>query len=381
MMKKILILGAGFGGLETATGLAQALDKKDYEITLIDKNDSFFIGFSKIDVLFGRATAPEVSHRYQNLREDGIRFIQDTITSIDSGRKLVETEQHTLSYDYLVVGLGADFDYEAVPGFTQSGGFEFYSMKGAEKLAPVLKTFTSGTIVLGIFSMPYKCPPAPYEVACQLVDFFRDRGIRDGIDLKIVVPGPRPVKNPNVSEMLEKQLSDHDIELVANTPIESIDANAKRVITRDGDIPYDLFIGVPVHTPPSVVRNSKISDGGFIPVNTVNLETAIPDVYAIGDVTKIPAGEEAVPKAGAFAEDAARTVVSDILRKEGFRSDVHPFHARGACYFELGSGEVAKLDANFLGGEKPDMVVYGPSRDFQKDKEHFATSKCDRWFR
>ncbi len=379
-MKKILILGAGFGGLETATGLAEILDE-GYEITLVDKNDAFFIGFSKIDVLFGRATAGEVSYRYENLRAEGVRFVRDTITEIDTDRWTVRTRRHTLTYDYLVIALGADLALEAVPGFVESGGHEFYSMRGAEALAPVLREFTTGTLVLGIFRMPYKCPPAPYEVACQLHHFFVAGGVRDGIDLKIVIPGPRPVKNPRVSEVLGRQLSEHGIELVTDAPIVSLDASAKQVLTRNGVVDYDLLVGVPVHTPPAVVAASKLSDGGFIAVRRETLETAKPDVYAVGDVTTIPVGDKQVPKAGAFAEDAARTVVSDILRKEGFASDLVPFEARGACYFEVGSGVVGKVDANYLGGDDPNVVVAGPSEEFHIDKKHFASSRRHRWFR
>jgi sulfide:quinone oxidoreductase len=104
-------------------------------------------------------------------------------------------------------------------------------------------------------------------------------------------------------------------------------------------------------------------------------------VYAVGDVTVIPVGDKAVPKAGAFAEDGARTVVSEIVRKEGFDVAPVPFKARGACYFELGSGKVAKVDADYLGGEKPSAVVSGPSDALHGDKVRFATSRQERWFR
>jgi sulfide:quinone oxidoreductase len=378
-MKKILILGAGFGGLETATGLAEVLDD-DYGITLVDRGEAFFIGFSKIDVLFGRATAREVSYRYEHLRAEGVRFVLDTVTEIDTASRVVRTTEHTLPYDCLVVALGADLDPAAVPGFVESGGHEFYSMRGAEALAPVLRELTSGRLVLGIFRPPYKCPPAPYEVACQLHDFFTTGGVRDAIELSVVIPGPRPVPNPDVSTMLEARLAEHGVELLTDHRIESIDADAGRVRTAKGAVDYDLFVGVPVHVPPAVVVRSGLSGGGFVPVDRQTLETAIPGVFAVGDVTTIPVGDKMVPKAGAFAEDAARTVVSEILRREGFVSEPVPFEARGVCYFDLGSGKVAKVDTVYLGGEKPNTVVSGPSEELVRDKERFATSRRDRWF-
>lgn len=379
-MKKILILGAGFGGLEAATGLAEGLPE-GYEITLVDRNDAFFVGFSKIDVLFGRATPAEVSYRYEDLRADRVRFLQDTVTAIEPAGRTVRTIHHTLPFDYLVVALGADLDPDAVPGFVESGGHEFYSMKGARALAPVLRAFESGTLALGIFRPPYTCPPAPYEVACQLHDFFTGRGVRDRVDLTMVIPGPRPLENPAVSDMLEAQLARHDVELLADSPIRALDPDARQVITARGDVDYDLFVGVPVHVPPAVVRASGLAGDDFVEVDPETLETGVPDVYAMGDVTTVPVGDKAVPKAGAFAEDAARTVVSDILHKEGLAPERIPFEARGACYFELGSGAVAKVDANYLGGERPDVGVSGPSGDLRSDKAGFVESRRGRWFR
>ncbi|MGD2067139.1 MAG: FAD-dependent oxidoreductase [Gemmatimonadota bacterium] len=379
-MKRILVLGAGFGGLETVTGLAAALDD-GYEITLVDRRDAFFIGFSKIDVLFGRATPRQVSYRYDDLRAEGVRFVHESITAIHTDRRVVRTTRSELEYDYLVVALGADLVPEAVPGFVESGGHEFYSMWGAEELAPVLADFRAGTLVLGILRTPYKCPPAPYEVACQLHDFFVARGVRNDVELKMVIPGPRPVKSPDVSDMLEEQLSKHGVELISGSPIQSIDADARRVVLQGRTASYDLFVGVPVHAAPAVVRSSPLGGDGFVRVDRETLETAFPDVYAVGDVTNVPVADRAVPKAGAFAEEGARTVVSDILRKEGRGSGLVPFEGRGACYFELGSGAVAEVAADFLGGDAPRMAVSGPSDELRSHKEDFAASRRDRWFR
>lgn len=379
-MKKILILGAGFGGLETATGLA-AVMKDGYEITLVDRNNSFFIGFSKIEVLFGRRSEFEVRHRYADLRAEGVRFVQATITTIDTDAKAVATSAGSFGYDYLVVALGADLDIDATAGFRDSGAHEFYSMAGVLALRPALESFTSGTLVIGILGSPYKCPPAPYEVACQLHDYFQRKGVREKVTLKMVIPGPRPVPSPSVSDGLEKFLAERSIELVAKSPIEAIDAAGKALVLGPKRLAYDLFVCVPVHVPPRVVKESKLGNTGFIQPNLTNLETAIPGVYAIGDVAKMPVAEVAVPKAGVFAEDAARTVVADILTKEGLAPSQIKFEARGACYFELSEGQVGRVNGNFLGGDKPSMVLEGPAPEWQADKLAFATTRRDRWFK
>jgi len=379
MKKRIVILGAGFGGLETATGLAAHTKDGHFEVTLIDKNDSFFVGFSKIDVMFGRRDEAQVRYRYADLRDSGATFVKGTVKVIDTDARSVATSAGTFAYDYLVVALGADLDLDATPGFWQSGPHEFYSMNGAARLKPVIEEFSSGKLVLGILGLPYKCPPAPYEVICQLHDRFVRKGVRDRVTMTMIIPGQQPVPNPVVSEVLTKLLADRKIDLLKGTSIGSIDAAGKKVVVGSTKVDYDCFIGIPVHVPPAVVSESKLGRG-FVPVSTANLETQIPGVYAIGDVAKIPVGDIAVPKAGAFAEDAARTVVSDILLKEGLTESLTKFRAQGSCYFELGGGQVARVTADILGGDKPKMVVDGPSTDLHADKEEFESSRRDRWF-
>jgi sulfide:quinone oxidoreductase len=211
-------------------------------------------------------------------------------------------------------------------------------------------------------------------------ELFVRRGVRDAIQLKIAIPGERPVPNPSVADGLERALEERGIELLRGVSITSIDAARRTAVHASGEHAFDMFVGVPVHVPPTVVRASGLAEKGFITPNPSTLETHVPGVYAVGDVTKIPVGEQAVPKAGAFAEDAARTVVSDILVKEGKLAELVKFRAKGACYFELSEEQVARVDADFFGGDKPRQVFEGPAPAFRKDKLDFEESRRDRWF-
>ena len=381
MKKKILILGAGFGGLQSATDLSEQLSS-DYEITLIDKNDSFFIGFSKFEIMFGRKTEKEIKYKYSDLKANNVNFIQDVITEIDVENKVVSTSSNKFSYHYLIVALGADLKHDAIPGFVESGAHEFYTLKGSQKLFNTISNFKKGTLVLSIFDKPYKCPPAPYEGAIQLHDYFVDKGVRDNIEMKMIIPSPLPIPvSQEVSIEIEKLLDERDIQLINKTKIIEIDAINKFAISESKEkFGYDLFIGVPVHTPPAVINNSKLGKG-FILADQKNLQTKFENVYAIGDVSKVPVGEAAIPKAGAFAEDAAKTVVTDILRKEGFEIELRKFEATGACFLELGGGRVGKLNANFLGEEKPKVYLDGLSSDLRPEKQLFETSRRDKWFK
>jgi sulfide:quinone oxidoreductase len=378
---KILILGAGFGGLQTATRLREELNESA-DITLIDKNDSFLIGFTKFDVMFGRRSSEDVKSYYKNLAIEGINFVQDTIDVIDLDKKNVKTSSADFSYNYLIVALGADLAPEAIPGFVE-GGYEFYSLGGAEKINPVIKNFESGTLLISIFSKPYKCPPAPYEAAFQLHDLFVKKGIREKINMKMLIPGPIPLPiAKNVSSEIERLLKERNIELLKKHKVVELNPEKKEAIIENIDpVSYDLFIGIPIHKPPKVVQESALGNNGWISVKKDNLETNIENVYAIGDVTSIPVGEFAVPKAGALAEDAANVVADDIINKVQKVKKTYTYEATGSCYLEFGSGEVTKINTNFLGGSEPQVTLEGPSTEFRTDKENFEKERINKWFK
>ena len=116
----------------------------------------------------------------------------------------------TLDYDYLIVALGAGLAPEAIPGLAE-GAQTFYTFEGAAKLHDALQGFAGGRIGVVVAGLPFKCPAAPYEGAMLLADFFRQRGLRDKVELHLFTPEPQPmpVAGPElgkaVSTMLESR--------------------------------------------------------------------------------------------------------------------------------------------------------------------------------
>jgi sulfide:quinone oxidoreductase len=198
----------------------------------------------------------------------------------------------------------------------------------------------------------------------------------------MLIPGPVPLPVArDASAEIEGLLAAKNISLCKKHKVVEIDPEEKIAVTENSDsISYDLFMGVPIHMPPKVVRESLLGTKGWISVNNVNLETNFKNVYAIGDVTNIPVGEFAVPKAGAFAEDAAKVVVNDILNKVNNENNIMKFDAAGTCYIEVGAGKVAELNANFLGDAEPQVTLNGPSLQFRQRKESFETDRIRNWF-
>jgi sulfide:quinone oxidoreductase len=140
-------------------------------------------------------------------------------------------------------------------------------------------------------------------------------------------------------------------------------------------MPYDLFCGVPKHRAPDVVEESGMAENGWIPVNPANLETRFPGVYAIGDVASI-----GIPKAGVFAEGAARSVAKSLLAR--FRGDdpPPPFAGAAACYIEFGGGRIGRVEVDFLSGKTVTASYTDASTALVAEKHHFGASRRARWF-
>src|SRR4051812_26152094 len=196
---RVIVLGAGFGGLELTTRLADAFGEGT-DVVLIDKADGFVFGFSKLDVMFGKTTEEHVHHRYTDIVKPGVQFVQAEITAIDPAAKRAETTAGAFEGDVLVVALGADLHPEATPGLVEAG-HEFYTIPGAYALRDVLAGFEGGRVIGGVPSTPFKCPPAPSETVLMLHELFTERGIRDQCTIDLVMPLPRPIPpSPEASQ-------------------------------------------------------------------------------------------------------------------------------------------------------------------------------------
>jgi sulfide:quinone oxidoreductase len=374
-VKHVVILGAGFAGLELATRLSETL-ADEVRTTLIDQNESFSFGFSKLDVLFGRKTMPEIRLHYADISREGVEFRRERVTSIDPEIRRVTTDAGGYDADILVVALGADYDFAATPGLAE-GGVEFYSVAGAARMHDVLAGFDSGAILIGILGHPFKCPPAPFEGALLLHDHFVDRGIRDRVEIRVAGPMAAPVPiTQEMSQTILRALTERDIEYLPNRRLVALDVGKQQAELATGDaIPYDLFVGVPVHRAPAVVEEAGLAVNGWVPVEKTNLATRFPNVYAVGDITALP-----MAKAGVFAEAAARVVADDIAAGLHGESLTRPYEGFGTCYLEFGDGMVGMVEANFLGGPKPTARLVGPSRELAADKVEFAATRRARWF-
>jgi sulfide:quinone oxidoreductase len=375
--KHVLILGAGFGGMELATRLSEN-GPDAVRVTLIDRNDSFFFGFSKLEVMLGRQSAEEIRLPYADFVHDGVEFRQENVTAVDPATRRVTTDAGSYEADFVVVALGADYDLAATPGFEQ-GGHEYYSPAGAERLRDALAGFDGGRVLVSILGQPFKCPPAPFEGSFLIHEHFTQRGIRDAVEMTTTFPMARPVPvTGEVSQMFRDGLAERGVTELPEHLVTAIDpARGTAQLASGGELPYDLFVGIPIHRAPVALAGSGLLENNWVPVDQSNLRTAFPGVYALGDVCT---GPRTVPKAGIFAEAAARVVAEDIAATIAGGEPPAPYEGSGVCYAEFGGGLVSKVEVNFLRGEAPDARRQDPSLEFAAEKDEFGAVRRARWF-
>jgi sulfide:quinone oxidoreductase len=375
MKKRILVLGAGFGGLELSTMLAEAFGD-DIEVTLIDKSDSFYFGFSKLDVMFGHARPNAVRMPYKKFVKPGVRLLQETISLVDPIAKRVTTDRGAHEADFLVVALGADYDFAATPGMADAT--EFYTLAGATRLGEILPSFTKGRVLVAVGGAPFKCPPAPSEAALMMHDYLSTRGVRSACEITLILPLEVPVPpSPETSRALLAAFAERNITFVADRAMRLVDTQRRVVTLDDGRVfPYDLFLGVPAIRAPKMLEDSGMTEDGYVPVKPKTLETRFPDVYAVGDCAR-----QGTPKAGVFAEGAARAVAKALIAR--LRNEEVPVThgGTGSCYIEFGAGRIGRVDVDFFSNpDHPIGTYYEPSVALRADKEHFGSSRRARWF-
>jgi sulfide:quinone oxidoreductase len=371
---RILVLGAGFGGLALTTKLSEEFgDAAD--VVLIDQADGVVFGFSKLDVMFGRTTADAVVHSYRDLVKPGVEFVQTTVRAIDPAARRVETDAGPFDADILVVALGADLDPAATPGLVE-GGYDFYTVAGAFALRDVLEEFPGGRVIVGATSTPFKCPPAPSEAVLLVHDLLTRRGLRADSEISLVLPLPLPIPpSPEASQALLAAFAERGINWVPERGVRALDPARKvAILSDDTELPYDLYLGIPVHRAPAVVQESGLCVDGWIPVDPLTLETSFPDVYAVGDVTSV-----GTPKAGVSAEGQA-AVVADAIIARRRDEDAGTYDGHGICYVEFGDDVVGRVDVTFLSGQRPVGIFDAPSQQFAADKSEFGSSRIQRWF-
>jgi sulfide:quinone oxidoreductase len=377
-MARVLILGGGFGGIATAVALRAELADAD-EIVLVDRRDVFVMGLRKTWHVLGISPLAYGERPLAMLERSGIRFVQGEITAIDPLERTATVGGDAIGADALVIALGARHAVEEVPGLREHG-FDTWTQEGLEHVSGAVAEFHGRRVAIGIFAVPYSCPPGPYELALLLADRLEERGV----DAEVTVFGPTPIPLPilgaSASEPLTRRLAERGVTFLPGRVTASVDAGLVRFT--DGEaLRFDLLLGVPPHRVPKVLVDAGLAPAdGWVAVDPRTLATAYPGVHAIGDCTVIGlANGMPMPKAGLFAQREGEVVaarVAAVLRGEEPSAE---FDGTGACFVEMGGGEASAVRGAFF-ADPPAVELTAPSREGREEKERFEAERLDAWF-
>lgn len=385
-MADVLILGGGFGGLAAATELRQRLGG-DHRITLVARDDAFYMGFAKIWELLGSRPIADSTRPLERLRNLGVEFEQADIRSIDPATRTVRTSNGTLRADALLVALGAIGNPEHTSQFDGRTSHDLYDGSAIPAAKQALASFTGGTLAISILGGPFKCPPAPLETALLIDEQLRARGVREATRLVVTTmqPSSLPAAGPDASAYVASMFGERDIDLLTGRRVARVDADAQVVHFAAGDhgpggeLSYDLLLGVPQNVPPPVVADSDLAgEGGWIHPDPRTLRTSFERVYAVGDCTHVPTATAALPKAGVFAAGeavvAAANIAADLTGLPEERFDGHGF-----CFLELPGERAAYVRGDFLAQPEPDVELTEASSEIFEEKLAFERDRLDAW--
>ena len=377
-MKRVLILGGGFGGIATARRLKQKLDEKD-EVILVDRRDYFMVGFRKTWALTGQSTLEAGQRPLDSLTKLGVRVMHDGVTKIDPAARAAWMGDQRLSADALVVALGAELAPETIPGFQQHA-YNVYDPQDIPRAAQALREFERGKLLLGVFGVPYKCPPAPYEMALLTREAMEARGVKAEVEVFTPQPVSMPLLGQVGCDIIESRLAESGITFLPNRKATGVEAG--EVIFANERRPFDLLFGIPPHRPPTVVRESGlVGESGWVSVNARTLDTQFPGVYAIGDVVQIAMGNgKPLPKAGVFAEAMGKTVADRIAAAFAGQEPQAMFQGEGGCYLEVGSNQAMMVKGQFMAAPEPEIALTEASAQQLEEKRAFEAQRLQSWF-
>jgi len=380
MGKRILILGAGFGGLAAANMLRKNLNQ-DHRVIVIDRKRSFMMGLVKLWILEGSRKLEESQTPLDGLNAKGIEYLNDELVKIDTESSRVQARDHGwIEYDYLIVALGAELAPEKIAGFAGSG-YNLYDAQQVPKLRERLISLKSGRIAVLIMGMPYKCPPAPYEAAMIISDLLARHGTRSSTKIDLYSPAAisLPVAGPEISSRVVEIISGQGIRFHASHKIKLV--SDRQLEFENGAMQdYDVLVGIPPHKVPEVVKISGLTGGGdWVAVDRLTMRTPVKNVFAIGDVTEIKVGEIAVPKAGIFAEEEAKVAARQIIGEIAASPAMAAFNGQGYCFMEVGGRRAGSIEADFYSPAGPSIKLEPPSEQNYEKKQDFERTRVREW--
>lgn len=349
-MKRLLILGGGTAGTMMANKLRKALDREEWDITIIDKHRTHYYQPGFLFIPFGIYNKEDVIKPKGDFFPIGVNVIYSDIDKINAEESSVLLDNgRVLNYDYLIIATGAQIRPDETPGLKEENWykniFDFYTIEGALALRQFLKSWEGGKLVVCISELPFKCPVAPLEFAFLAEAFFSEKGIRDKVDITFVTPLSGAFTKPIATHMLSELLVEKNIKVITDFYLEKVDNKNKKIISYDDrEIEFDLLTIVPVNMGDEAIERSGLGDDmNYVPTDKHTLQSkAHQNIFVIGDAGDLPTS-----KAGSVAHFAGEILLENLLNAIEGRPLTAHFDGHANCYIETGYGKGALIDFNY----------------------------------
>lgn len=351
-MKTLLILGAGTGGTMVANKMAEELDLREWEIIVVDRDETHYYQPGFLFIPFGMYNLDDVRKPKRDFIPRGVELILSDIEVIEPEKNRVKLtrEGRVINYDYLVVATGSHIHPEETAGMVDGGAwreniFDFYTPDGAVELGRYLKYWKGGRMVVNVTEMPIKCPVAPLEFLFLSDWFFQERGIRDEVEIVFATPLDGAFTKPKASEILGGMMDRKGIHIEPNFNIGEVDTGNNAIRSWDErEVDYDLLVTIPTNMGAEVIDRSGMGDElNFIPIDKYTLQSDDwENVWVIGD-----AGNAPTSKAGSVAHFMLDVIIENMLRQMEGLDPLPTFDGHANCFIESGFEQGILIDFNY----------------------------------
>ena len=384
-MKRLIILGAGTAGTMMANHLRKKMNKAIWEITIIDEREEHYYQPGFLFLPFDIYKPEDIIKPIDEFIPKGVQLIKAKIEEINAMENFVKMENSNIyHYDILIIATGTDIAPEETAGMKgeewQKSVFDFYTFNGALALRDKLRNWEGGKLVVHITEMPIKCPVAPLEFAFLADSFFKNKNMRDKVEIIYVTPLSGAFTKPKATAALEHLLSEKNIKIESDFAIESVDNANKKIIDYGGrEIPFDLLVTVPTNKGNEVIEKSGLGDElNYVPTNKATLQSkAYQNIFVIGDASNVPAS-----KAGSVAHFEAEILTENILRFINNEPLKEEFDGHANCFIETGNGKALLIDFNYthepVEGEFP-IPGIGPLSLLKESRMNHFGKLAFRW--
>jgi len=384
-MRNLVILGGGTAGTMIANKLRHRLDRLEWSITVVDRDDQHHYQPGYLFLPFGGYTHEQVVRSRHAFIPDGVDFVVGSVEKVEPEQDVVLLDGgRELPYDQLVIATGTTPRPDQTPGMLgpewRRSIFDFYTLEGAEALADALAAFDGGRLVVHVTEMPIKCPVAPLEFTFLAEAWLRERGLRDRVELVFVTPLDGAFTKPVASAHLGGMLDERKVHVETDFMVERIDDQRKVLVSYDErEVPFDLLVTVPLNMGADFVAHSGLGDElNYVPVDKqTQLSTRFDNIFAIGDASDIPAS-----KAGSVAHFSVEIFVDNFLEHIAGRAMTGAFDGHANCFVESGDDKALLIDFNYdtepLPGKYP-LPVLGPMDLLKETRTNHLGKLAFRW--